>query len=444
MLRKPAAAPALFPSQRASIRQVVHCFRHGAVVGTGTARGVLLADEQGTGKTPVSIVAANAMRFQRILVVCPASLRTVWDDAIRLWQTLKHPIYHLNADNIGLYSPNFLSSLRCGWVIINYDIAHRYPGLKDAPWDLLICDEAIALKSHQAQRTAAVFGGKYRGKNAEAIQVSKYLLLSGTPIPNRIEEIVTLIEVLDPDNWSFMRFVQDFFKDADADHARRIQGEVRDLHILQHKLRTTVMVRCLKDDVIALPPKTYETAAVPLPSFLEEEFSSKHRARRILLAKLRGSPPKRLREALQQQLTGLHENMAWAAGACSFKIDAVVDYLLRQTEKVVVFAHHRDVIEEYGKRLRQAGRGVVTLTGRNTKQAGRVVKQFQTDPDIQYFLGNMKVAGQGITLTAAALVVFAEFDWSPAAMGQAEDGYIGSVRHVTCASSTLCLRAALT
>jgi hypothetical protein len=62
------------------------------------------------------------------------------------------------------------------------------------------------------------------------------------------------------------------------------------------------------------------------------------------------------------------------AGACSFKIDAVVDYLLRQTEKVVVFAYHRGLIEEYADKLRQAGRGVVILTGDNTKQTARVVE----------------------------------------------------------------------
>ena len=109
------------------------------------------------------------------------------------------------------------------------------------------------------------------------------------------------------------------------------------------------------------------------------------------------------------------------AGACSFKIDAVVDYLLRQTEKVAVFAYHRGLIEEYADKLRQAGRGVVILTGDNTKQTARVVERFQTDPSIQYFVGNMKVAGQGITLHAAALVVFAELDWSPGVMEQAED-----------------------
>ena len=58
-LPKGANAPALFPGQVASVEAVLHGLRHGAVTGTGTARGVLLSDEQGTGKTAVSIVVAN-------------------------------------------------------------------------------------------------------------------------------------------------------------------------------------------------------------------------------------------------------------------------------------------------------------------------------------------------------------------------------------------------
>jgi SWI/SNF-related matrix-associated actin-dependent regulator 1 of chromatin subfamily A len=120
------------------------------------------------------------------------------------------------------------------------------------------------------------------------------------------------------------------------------------------------------------------------------------------------------------------------AGANSLKIDPIVKYLLAQTEKVVVFAYHIDLIEEYAERLRDAGRGVVTLTGDKTKETEAVVEQFQTDPTIQFFIGSLKVAGQGITLHAAAHVVFAELDWSPAVMEQASDRVhrIGQTRPV--------------
>jgi SWI/SNF-related matrix-associated actin-dependent regulator 1 of chromatin subfamily A len=201
---------------------------------------------------------------------------------------------------------------------------------------------------------------------------------------------------------------------------------------LQNKLRQTIMVRSLKEDVLPqVSPKTYETAIVRFNPFgiVGMRFGRKLKTRLVLLSKLYKHPKDR---ELQLQLQSLQESMQHEAGACSFKIDAVVEYLLAQTEKVVVFAYHRGVIEEYAERLRDAGRGVVTLTGDNTRHTECVVEQFQTNPDIQFFVSNMKVGGVGITLTAATLVVFAELDWSPAVMEQAEDRVhrIGQTRPV--------------
>jgi SWI/SNF-related matrix-associated actin-dependent regulator 1 of chromatin subfamily A len=431
--KKAATAPALLPGQVASVEAVLHGLRFGSVSGEGTARGVLLADEQGTGKTTVAIVATNAMRFQRILIVCPASLRAVWEERIERWQTLHHLVFHLTADNIGLYRPDFFSRLSSGWVIINYDLIHKVPDLKAAPWDLLICDEAIKLKSHQARRTTAVLGGLYKKRHVAPIPANKILLLTGTPIPNRIEELATLVEVLDRDNWTFKRLISEYYEgNPDVDQQRRVTGLPRDLHILQAKLRSTIMVRCLKEDALPdLPSKSYETAVIPLNplGIVGMRFARKLKARRALLAKLREKPKDR---ELKLQLHSLNEAMQHEAGANSTKIDAVVEYLLAQTEKVVVFAYHRGVIDEYAERLRDAGRGVVVLTGDNTRQTDRVVTQFQTDPAIQFFIGNLKVAGEGIDLFAANLVVFAELDWSPAVMEQASDRVhrIGQTRPV--------------
>jgi SWI/SNF-related matrix-associated actin-dependent regulator 1 of chromatin subfamily A len=424
VLVKPAGLSFL-GSQESSVRAILHVLQHGAVHGTGTARGALVANEQGSGKTACAIVTANTLGCQRILVIAPQSLRQNWENEIRRWQTLNHPLYHLSAKNRGIYSPTFLSNLSCGWVVVNYDILHAYPGIKDAAWDLVICDEAIALKSRRARRTTAVFGGVYKRKRLQPIPAKSYLMLSGTPIPNRIEEISTLIEVLDPDNWSFKRLISEFYDNIDfVDEKRRVSGgNPRDLHILQNRLRQTVMVRTLKDDVLNLPPKVYEHHRIPLTSLqLLDFFAQKRKMRNILLRELRqkGISKVRRRE-LARQLNELQEYMAHTSGACSFKIDAIVEYLLQCREKVVIFAYHKELIDHYAERLRKAGRGVVSLTGDHTKETQQIVNRFQVDPDIQFFFGNMLIAGQGITLTAAAHVVLAELHWSPAVMEQCED-----------------------
>jgi SWI/SNF-related matrix-associated actin-dependent regulator 1 of chromatin subfamily A len=104
------------------------------------------------------------------------------------------------------------------------------------------------------------------------------------------------------------------------------------------------------------------------------------------------------------------------------KVPLVVEHLvaaLEESPKIVVFAHHRDVIAALAAEF--PGR-VVTLTGNDSPEARQAaVDRFQTDPECSLFIGSITAAGLGLTLTAAAHVVFAELDWVPANMTQAED-----------------------
>lgn len=141
----------LMPGQLKSIEHVTHALRYGAVIGAGSAKGVLLADEMGTGKTIVSIVAANTLSFRRILVVCPAHSRETWVNEIRAWQTLGHLVMPVKANSH--YDATVIGSITSGWVVINYDILQRRPEIKERSWDLLICDKSHLLKNFMARRT---------------------------------------------------------------------------------------------------------------------------------------------------------------------------------------------------------------------------------------------------------------------------------------------------
>ena len=274
-----------------------------------------------------------------------------------------------------------------------------------------------------ARRTCEVFGGKYKGKRIEPIPAEKALLLSGTPFLNRPDELYTQISYLDPTNWpSFKSFLKHYYDDdARADDLRRVTGQPQNLEELQRKLRSTIMVRQLKQDVLDLPPKHYRVEwvdATELSETLLGWFWVKRQQIIIIHRKLRKAKSRAKRRELRERLNALLENVRYEVGVAKF--NKVLEYLKSCTLKTLVFAYHHEVIEGLATGLRSAGHNVVTFTGR-TRDSTAVIQRFQQDPSCLFFIGNMRAAGIGITLTAASHVVFAELDWTPAVHHQAED-----------------------
>lgn len=351
--------------QLKSIRRVTHALRHGAVIGVGNAKGVLLAYEMGTGKTIVTIVAANTLGFRRILVICPAHVRDTWVNEIRTWQTLGHLIIPIKANSE--YDATFLTSITSGWVVINYDILQRRPEIKARLWDLLICDECHLLKNFKAKRTCEVFGGKYRGERIEPVPAGKALLLSGTPLLNRPDELYSQINYLDPVNWpSFKNFIEQYYEaDARSDDLRRVTGQPCKLDQLLQKLSHTIMARQLKQDVLDLPAKHYEVKWVDanqLSGALLTWFRTTRRQIVIVQKKLRNAKSRADRQELRERLNELLENVRYEVGVAKF--NNVLDYLMPCTRKTLVFAYHHEIIDGIATALRDAGHGVVTFTGR--------------------------------------------------------------------------------
>ncbi len=121
---------------------------------------------------------------------------------------------------------------------------------------------------------------------------------------------------------------------------------------------------------------------------------------------------------LQEKINGITATTRYHVGMN--KVPAVIDYLRTCTGKTLVFAYHHDVIMALVSAL--ADRDVAWFTGRSSlKDRDRAANRFQHDPDCQFFIGNIEAAGQGITLTAARHVVFAEPDWRGTYLEQAED-----------------------
>jgi SWI/SNF-related matrix-associated actin-dependent regulator 1 of chromatin subfamily A len=388
-----------------------------------TNRGVMIGDVMGLGKTIEAIVTANALSPRRILVVCPASVLLTWRREIWNWQNLGLPVFLIQAGRDANINQALLKWTVDGWFIINYDILANFSEVKTGrPWDLLIIDESHKLKNPGAIRTQQLFGSDV----IAPLPAEKVLLLTGTPMVNYVHDLYTQLNFLESAMWpSFPAFVADhYFPGYRIISPSQVVGDVRDLQGLRRKL-TTVMIRRPKA-VLNLPPKNREIIDVDVK---DNEFWSMLQQQGKLLTKLQCRLMKLLDEAvpgetsdevrsLQDQINGIMATTRYHVGMN--KLPAIIDYLRTCTGKTLVFAYHHDVIMALVAAL--ADRGVAWFTGGSSlKDRDRAANRFQRDPGCQFFIGNIEAAGQGITLTAARHVVFAEHDWRGTYLEQAED-----------------------
>ena len=405
----------LLPHQQEGIRFAINQLR--------TNRGAMFGDVMGLGKTIEAIGTANAMVPSRILVVCPASVLLTWRREIRKWQTLGLPVLLIEAGRDTIINHGLVGWGANGWYIINYDILGDYPEIKSGkPWDLLILDESHKLKNLEAIRTQHVFGSD----TIAPIPAEKVLLLTGTPMINYVHDLYTQLHCLDPAMWpSFEEFVADqYFPGAKIIAPSQVIGTERHLERLRRQL-TAVMIRRPKS-ILNLPPKTREILEVDIVddqfrSFLRQQRKSLKHLQRQLMTLLDEPATETTRAEIRDLDAKINELTAYVRHQVGInKLPTVIEYLKGSTDKTLVFAYHHDVIERLMEAL--ADREVSGFTGSSSlRDRDRAAKKFQNDPNCQFFIGNIEAAGQGITLTAARHVVFAEPDWRGTYLEQAED-----------------------
>lgn len=394
----------LFPFQRAGVRYIV-----GALARTG---GCLIGDEMGLGKTPQAIASINALPdVKTVLIVCPKVAMMVWQRHCEQWLTRRFRVIRMQPggkwpqqeDDRGLV------------VIINFDIVSRYRSTISGV-DLLIVDEAHFLKNPKAQRTQAVFGTPATRQTAAVpgIATRYRMALTGTPIPNRPVELWPILSWLDPRRWNpgngFFTFARRYCDANDASGHWDFSG-ASNLAELQQVLRSTIMVRRLKADVLTeLPAKMRQVVELDGGADIKALLKREHEAFEKWEANGRG------RVAFDEMSEIRHE-----VGLA--KIPYIIEHLrgvLEERGKIGIFGWHRDVLAAYAK----AFPGSVMVTGdTSTIDRERFAQRFQTDPSCNVFIGNMQAAGTAITLTASSYVAFAEEDWTPGTISQVEDRF---------------------
>jgi SWI/SNF-related matrix-associated actin-dependent regulator 1 of chromatin subfamily A len=379
--------------------------------------GTLLADEPGVGKTIQAIGVINALpELEKVLIVCPATMRLQWRRELEKWLVKSLSIGVVGVDSVSAEALIFTHAI----TIINYDRLHaNREALLSVTWDLVILDESHFIKSREAKRTIV----------ATALKATRRVALSGTPILNRPAELLSVLSWLSPQHWPESGWHQYELRYCNAfwDGFGWDTSGASNLDELSAKLRATVMLRRTKVEVLSeLPSKM--RAVIELSPTLKLKALVKAE-----LAIFEKAAQQRQDEQFRVSVQNLTVNPEQVAGdnlavirhqTALAKVPLVAEFV-RETldggvSKIVIFAHHRNVIAALENAL-TLYRPVILVGGMNPRDRQASIDTFHIDPACRVFIGNLIAAGVGITLTASSQVVFAEMSWVPAELTQAED-----------------------
>lgn len=406
----------------------------------------LLADEMGVGKTLQAILAALKAGHET-LVICPASLKINWAREI----IDQDPEAQIQIVDPGNEIHDYATGNGSQWLIVNYDLLDKYKaeGLRLLlDYKTLIIDEAHSIKETSTLRTKASLK---IGEYAENIY-----LITGTPVLNRPIELYPLLKILrhpitlskqGKDNWYgyAFRYCGGYFREVKRWIFNHKTGrrELQQMRFLDTKGATNleelrqriapIYLRRLKKEVLPLPPKNVHAKKVTMSdthiqlyqNAWERYLAYLERIKEELMQEL-GSEDAYFRKInnieASQHLVELQKLQQVTSAA---KIRSVVEDAYKEAKrgnKVLIFTIYTDTIDKM-KRIFTHNKLKVAVLNGQTKNESRVkaVDALQNDPDTNIFIGNIKAAGVGITLTAANKVYFIDSEWTPALNQQAED-----------------------
>ncbi len=381
----------------------------------------LLAHEMGLGKTIMVLgYLQKNPDLRPAVVVCPASLKLNWKKEIERWMT------NQKIEILEGKTPYSLSS-RVDIFIINYDILFEWnPTLLQIDPSIIVADEVHYIKSTSARRTIALRGSKsdLKKKRPAVRGLAKgrrFIALTGTPVINRPIELYNAISLIDPklfrSGWAFKQrfcgafhngFGWDFNGASNTDELHRIltQGGP--------------MLRRRKVDVLSdLPNKIHSFIPLQLTSSKNQEYQVAKNSFFKYLKEKKGIEA--VDKASQAETLVKIEELKQIAvqGKLNQAIQWIQDFLNDSDGKLVVFCTHTDPLDQL---MQEFSSLAVKVDGQSSQNSrSEAINRFQNDLQCRLFVGNIRAAGVGLTLTAASSVAFLELPWTPGELVQAED-----------------------
>lgn len=393
---------------------------------------ILLADEMGLGK---SVQGAMYLRLKKeswpALIVSPATLKKNWQKEIKRWAG--QDAYIIEGKKVENFSKEFL--LKYPAIIINYDILGeedkkakademearkraremKYPRrnktIKVNGW----CDELSKLNfktiiADEVQYISGVESIRSRALTqiSFALPKAKKIFISGTPYETKTLQFYPALHILDTDNFkSEYKYKMRFCNPVKTYWGWNFEGlsNAKELHEIISKF----MIRRLKKDVLKdLPPKIRSVIPMKIKPTERKIYDDADRELELAIINKEKNALSKL-EALKQASfkAKMNSMLRW-----------IKEYL-EINEKLVVFIWHRESCEILDKEFK--GKCVSVTGDTPTKKRDELKERFQNDPKIKLFIGQIKSAGVGLTLTSSKAVAFLEFGSTAPGMEQAED-----------------------
>jgi superfamily II DNA or RNA helicase len=387
--------------------------------------GACLADDMGLGKTiqMVSLLLVlkeeTEGKLQPSLLVAPASLLANWAAELKrfaptLQALIAHPSALPAADLKGMEKERLQNT---DLVITSYGTLLRIPWILDTSWQMVILDEAQAIKNPTAKQTRAAKRLHARGRFA----------LTGTPIENRLGDLWSIFDFINPGLLGSAKEFSTLVKKFE-ERAHNPYGPLREL------VRPYILRRLKTDKAVIsdLPDKTevkafchlsrkqavfYQQGVKELAKQLEETKGI-HRKGLILSFLMR------FKQICNHPSQWLGDN-AWAeedSGKWA-RLRDIAEIITAKQEKVLVFTQFREVTAPLADFLGSIfGRPGLILHGETeVKKRAELVRRFQEDEGVGFFVLSLKAGGAGLNLTAASHVVHFDRWWNPAVENQATD-----------------------
>ena len=362
--------------------------------------GGMLADDMGLGKTLQALCVVRG----RTLVVAPTSVLANWAaEVARFRPSLRVSTYH---------GPNRSLDASATVTLTTYAILRLdSDALSAVEWDVLVLDEAQAIKNPDSQVARAAY----------RLQGAFRLTLTGTPVENRLEEL-----------WSQLHFTNPGLlggrRDFDERYARPLaEGEVGTAERLRQRIRPFLLRRLKRDVAPDLPPRTDLVLRCELTPEERRVYEAiRLSTRQDVVERLNqgGSVLAVLEALLRLRQAACHVDLLPGQQAeTSSKIERlreVLETVIAEGHKALIFSQWTSLLDRVEPMLSAAGLDFLRLDG-STRNRGAVVDSFQGQDGPPVLLLSLKAGGTGLNLTAADHVFLLDPWWNPAVEDQAAD-----------------------